>query len=217
VPITFENNQIYADRRYQRRAARPASCSTPVPGAASSMRRWRAKWLSPSMAKRKARARGAGTYTIKFRRQTRVYSIGSEKLSVPRSYVIDFSGERTLLGRPIAGVLGYEFFQRYVVVIDVDAHTMTMSDPADAKARRPLASDQVRASSSADQRAADARGQTRNRPATISSIPVRVTRSPTMPSPQTPNASKSSLVSVWVRNFAARSDARARSRSARRS
>ena len=46
---------------------------------------------------------------------------------------IDLSGVATTGSRAIAGILGYEFFSRYVVRIDFGAHTLQLYDPAKFK------------------------------------------------------------------------------------
>jgi hypothetical protein len=43
---------------------------------------------------------------------------------------IDLSGPATTGSKAIAGILGYEFFARYVIRIDFGAHTLQLYDPA---------------------------------------------------------------------------------------
>jgi Aspartyl protease/PDZ domain len=72
---------------------------------------------------------GHGPVAITFANSV-TYSLPGTSLTVPRSYVIDFSNQPALLGHEIAGVLGYEFFIRYVVALDFEARVMTLYDPA---------------------------------------------------------------------------------------
>jgi hypothetical protein len=72
---------------------------------------------------------GQGTVAITFANGI-TYRLQGASLTVPRSYVIDFSGQPALLGRVIAGVLGYEFFMAYVVELDFERRVMTLHDPA---------------------------------------------------------------------------------------
>ena len=55
--------------------------------------------------------------------------IGDLSLSDLKVVAIDLSGLAAGLGQPIAGILGYDIFSRYVVVIDYAAGLVTLHDP----------------------------------------------------------------------------------------
>jgi hypothetical protein len=42
---------------------------------------------------------------------------------------VDLRGLQEVVGRPVAGILGYDFFSRYVVQIDYAAHVLRLYDP----------------------------------------------------------------------------------------
>ncbi len=72
---------------------------------------------------------GRGDYEISFAPNV-TYGFAGADLTVPKSYVIDLSGQPTLVGRHVGGILGYEFFERYVVSIDFASSVMTLEEPA---------------------------------------------------------------------------------------
>jgi hypothetical protein len=57
------------------------------------------------------------------------YSLPGARFTIPKSYAIDFSGQKSVIGREVAGILGYDFFARYIVSLDFETHIMTLSDP----------------------------------------------------------------------------------------
>jgi len=71
---------------------------------------------------------GKGTYDIIFAKNV-TYDISGIKLKVENSYVIDLSSNITIMGRPLDGIIGYDFFARYVVLIDYDAGVLRLYDP----------------------------------------------------------------------------------------
>lgn len=62
-----------------------------------------------------------------------VHDIGFElpgaKLTVPKVGLIDLSGLKGSLGITVDGLLGYDFFERYVVEVDYDARVLRLFDP----------------------------------------------------------------------------------------
>lgn len=77
-----------------------------------------------------SRSTGAGKGTVKVTFTKDVaYKLPRVSFSVPTSYVIDLSGQLTLQGRQVAGILGYDFFTRFVVDIDYEARVLTLYDP----------------------------------------------------------------------------------------
>lgn len=73
---------------------------------------------------------GHGSYEVRFAPDV-TYRVGGTSLTVAKSYVIDLSGQKAIQGRPIAGLLGYDFFARYGVALDFETHIMTLYEPAD--------------------------------------------------------------------------------------
>ena len=72
---------------------------------------------------------GKGSVEITFTKDV-TYRFAAASFEVPSSYVIDLSGQRTLQGRDVAGILGYDFFTHWVVDFDFEAGVMTLHDPA---------------------------------------------------------------------------------------
>ena len=72
---------------------------------------------------------GKGTVTVRFAKNV-TYTMAGIAVPVDSSYVIDLSGQPALQGREVGGILGYDFFVRYVVDIDYAARVMTLWDPA---------------------------------------------------------------------------------------
>jgi hypothetical protein len=66
---------------------------------------------------------GAGTQNITFAKNV-VYGVDNIRLQVPDSYVIDLSGVVLPGGRKLDGLLGYDFIQQYVVVLDYEQGRM---------------------------------------------------------------------------------------------
>jgi hypothetical protein len=77
-----------------------------------------------------AQGTGAGRGTVEIRFTNNVtYAMPGLSFTIPRSYVIDFSNQRTLLGREIGGVIGGDFFLKYVVSLDFERAKMTVHAP----------------------------------------------------------------------------------------
>lgn len=71
---------------------------------------------------------GSGTYEITFAKNVN-YDISGFKLAVESSYVIDLSGNISIMGRPLDGIIGYDLFARYVVIIDYDSRVLRLYEP----------------------------------------------------------------------------------------
>ena len=71
---------------------------------------------------------GKGTYAVTFAKNV-TFNLQGIDLPVESSYVIDLSGQPEVIGREIAGILGYSFFERFVVEIDYEAAVLTLRDP----------------------------------------------------------------------------------------
>lgn len=71
---------------------------------------------------------GKGTYHIAYATHV-AFRLGDSITVTPDScYVIDLSGLPATLGRHVAGIIGYDFFARYVVDVDHDAQILRVYD-----------------------------------------------------------------------------------------
>ena len=128
TPFDFENNQVYL--RVGINGHEPgwfvldSGASGCVVDAATAKRLGLA-----THGEKRGTGAGKGTVEITFADNV-TYDLAGLRLTVPQSYVIDLSGQPAIVGREIAGILGYDFFTRYVVAIDYDAAVLTLSDPA---------------------------------------------------------------------------------------
>ena len=128
IPFDFENNQVYL--RVGINGHQPgwfvldSGASGCVVDAATAKRLGLA-----THGEKRGTGAGKGTVEITFTDNV-TYDLAGLHLTVPQSYVIDLSGQPAIVGRDIAGILGYDFFARYVVAIDYDAAVLTLSDPA---------------------------------------------------------------------------------------
>lgn len=55
--------------------------------------------------------------------------VGSAPLSNVGVVVVDIATLQTRVGRDVHGTIGYDLFDRYVVTIDYEAHTITLAEP----------------------------------------------------------------------------------------
>jgi hypothetical protein len=71
---------------------------------------------------------GKGTYHIAYATHV-AFRLGDSVTVTPDScYVIDLSGLPATVGRHVAGIIGYDFFARYVVDVDHDAQILRVYD-----------------------------------------------------------------------------------------
>jgi hypothetical protein len=82
----------------------------------------------PTEGRAKGVGAGAGTYDVTFARGL-VFAVGTFKTGVDRTQVIDLSGVSGPEGKKLAGLLGYDFFERRVSVIDYARERLTVQDP----------------------------------------------------------------------------------------
>jgi len=76
---------------------------------------------------------GKGTVKISFLKGI-TYNLPGLDVPTDESYVIALSGQPTIMGRDIGGILGYSFFARYVVDVDFDARVLTIYGPEQYRA-----------------------------------------------------------------------------------
>jgi len=78
--------------------------------------------------KAKGTGAGAGTYDLTFAKNV-IFKLSVIETQIESSYVIDLSSNLSVEGREANGILGYDFFNRYVVLIDYDAMILRLYDP----------------------------------------------------------------------------------------
>jgi hypothetical protein len=82
----------------------------------------------PTEGQAKGTGAGAGTYDVTYAKDA-TFTVGTLKTKVDKVMVIDLSGVKIPEDKKLAGLLGYEFFQRYVVVLDYEKGALTVHDP----------------------------------------------------------------------------------------
>jgi len=71
---------------------------------------------------------GAGKFDVSYVHDIS-FDLPGAKLTAAKVGVIDLSGMKTSLGITIDGLLGYDFFMKYVVEVDYDARALRLFDP----------------------------------------------------------------------------------------
>lgn len=71
---------------------------------------------------------GAGTFPYSLASNVR-FSVGQLSFTPEKVRVIDLSGVPTPKDRKLVGLLGYDFFQRYIVALDYEKSVMRVYDP----------------------------------------------------------------------------------------
>lgn len=128
IPFDFENNQIYL--RVGIDGHKPGWFVLDSGASGCVIDKTVAKQLGLAVhGGVRSTGAGIGTYEVKFASSV-TYSLGGVTFTVPQSEVIDLSGQPAIVGRKITGILGYDFFARYVVAIDYDADVLTLYNPS---------------------------------------------------------------------------------------
>jgi hypothetical protein len=128
VPFDFDNNQVYLRVGINNHEPGWFVLDSGASGCVIDAAVAKRLGLATHGEKRGTGA-GKGSYEVTFT-DTVTYDLGALHFTVPQSYVIDLSGQPTIVGRDIAGILGYDFFARYVIAVDYDAAVLSLSDPA---------------------------------------------------------------------------------------
>ena len=81
------------------------------------------------------RGAGAGTFSYSLASNVR-FTVGQLSFTPEKVRIIDLSGVPTPHDRGVLGLLGYDFFQRYVVALDYEKSVMTIYDPKSFVYRR---------------------------------------------------------------------------------
>lgn len=128
IPFEFENNQVFV--KVGINDAAPAWFLLDSGAGGSVIDTTTAQTFNiKTEGETRGTGAGKGTYKVTFARDI-TYRLPGAAFTVPSSYVIDFSAQREIVERDVAGLLGYDFFTRYVVDVDYDAEVMTLYDPA---------------------------------------------------------------------------------------
>jgi len=71
---------------------------------------------------------GSGTYDVSYVKDVS-FSLSDFNIAVPMIGVIDLSAHKSQIGREIEGLVGYDFFEKFVVEIDYENKVMRLFDP----------------------------------------------------------------------------------------
>lgn len=71
---------------------------------------------------------GSGTYDVSYAKNV-TFSLSRITISVPLIGVIDLSSTKSQIGRQIEGLIGYDFFEKFIVEIDYEANLIRLFDP----------------------------------------------------------------------------------------
>ena len=71
---------------------------------------------------------GSGTYDVSYVKNV-TFSLSGFAISVPLIGVIDLSNTKSQTGRQIEGLIGYDFFEKFIVEIDYAANLIRLFDP----------------------------------------------------------------------------------------
>ena len=124
IPFDFENNQVYL--RVGINNHEPAWFVLDSGASACVIDTTMAKRLGlATHGDRRGSGAGKGTFEITFTDNV-TYDLAGLHVTMPQTYVIDLSGQPAIFGREIAGILGYDFFTRYVIAVDYDAAVLTL-------------------------------------------------------------------------------------------
>jgi hypothetical protein len=71
---------------------------------------------------------GSGAYDVSYVKDV-TFSLAEFSIPVPLIGVIDLSNNRSQIGREIEGLVGYDFFEKFIVEIDYEAKIIRLFDP----------------------------------------------------------------------------------------
>jgi Aspartyl protease/PDZ domain len=71
---------------------------------------------------------GTGSYDVSYVKDV-TFSLAEFTIPVPLIGVIDLSNNRSQIGREIEGLVGYDFFEKFIVEIDYEAKIIRLFDP----------------------------------------------------------------------------------------
>src|SRR6185295_13177753 len=131
IPFDFETNQIFV--RASVNGAEPGwfVLDTGASGNVLDTALTKKLGIKPE-AERQTSGAGKGTVKTGIARGVR-YDVGGTSTVAETTYLIDLSGQPALVGREVAGILGYDFFTKFAVEIDYEAQVLRLHDPATFK------------------------------------------------------------------------------------
>src|SRR5579884_238642 len=129
IPFDFENNQIYLRVGINGHEPGWFVLDSGASGCVVDTAMARKLGLTTHGEKR-ATGAGTGTVVVTFTDNV-TYDLAGLHVTIPQSYVIDLSAQPSIVGRDVAGILGYDFFTRYVVAVDYEAAVLTLYNPSD--------------------------------------------------------------------------------------
>ncbi|MDP9263433.1 MAG: aspartyl protease family protein [Acidobacteriota bacterium] len=128
IPFDFENNQIFL--KVSVSGSRPVWFILDSGASANVIDRDLARSLGmKTEGSKEGSGAGRGPVHIAFKKGVS-YSLPGVTTRSETSYVIDLSGQPALQGRQVGGILGYDFFQQYVVAVDYDSRVLTLHEPS---------------------------------------------------------------------------------------
>jgi hypothetical protein len=71
---------------------------------------------------------GSGTYDVSYVKEV-TFSLSDFNISVPLIGVIDLSAHQSQIGREIEGLIGFDFFEKFIVEIDYESKVIRLFDP----------------------------------------------------------------------------------------
>ena len=131
VPFDFDTNQILV--RASANGSEPAWFILDTGASANVLDASFAKKLGIKQeAERQSSGAGKGTVKAGLTRGVR-YDVGGTSTVAETTYLIDLSGQPAILGREVAGILGYDFFTKFAVEVDYESQVLRLHDPATFK------------------------------------------------------------------------------------
>jgi aspartyl protease/PDZ domain-containing protein len=71
---------------------------------------------------------GSGTYDVSYVKDV-AFSLSDFNISVPLIGVIDLSAHKSQIGRELEGLIGFDFFEKFIVEIDYESKVIRLFDP----------------------------------------------------------------------------------------
>jgi hypothetical protein len=131
IPFDFDTNQIFV--RASVNGGEPSWFILDTGASANVLDAAFAKKLGIKQeSERQSSGAGKGTVKAGLARGVR-YDVGGTSTVAETTYLIDLSGQPAILGREIAGILGYDFFIKFAVEVDYEAQVLRLHDPATFK------------------------------------------------------------------------------------
>jgi hypothetical protein len=128
IPFNFENDHIMVEGRVN--GSRPLWFMLDTGAEATIVNKARMAELSLQPFGASSVSGGGNATDFAFADVARL-EIGGVALLDQRDGVIDLAGLERIYGMPMGGILGYDFFSRFVVRVDYDAKTIDLLEPSE--------------------------------------------------------------------------------------